>query len=316
MKESFHSIGAVAHRTGLSPHVIRVWEKRYGAVTPTRTETNRRVYAETEVSRLELLRAATDAGHSIGQIARLPVPQLQSLVTDQRTIEQPHRNPTRPPSSSRAGTGFEESIAAIRHLDGPGLERIFERSLVSLGSNGFLVQLISPLAQAIGNLWREGIITAAHEHFATVIIRSFLSQAFRSSTAPSNAPILIVTTPSGQIHEMGALIVSAAATALGWRVTYLGPNLPAAEIAGAATQNHACAVALSLVYPEDDPLIGDELRSLRKLLPTETAILIGGRAAGAYSLVLDEIGALTTTTLEGFANHLDFLRSRRTLGSG
>ena len=74
-----------------------------------------------------------------------------------------------------------------------------------------------------------------------------------------NAPVLVVATPSGQLHELGALLVGAAAANLGWHVTYLGASLPAAEIAGAALQNRARAVALSLVYPEDDPTLEDEL---------------------------------------------------------
>jgi DNA-binding transcriptional MerR regulator len=75
-----HSIKAVSRRTGLSPHVIRIWEKRYGAVEPRRTSTNRRLYSDAEIERLNSLRLATAAGHSIGNIATLPLRQLNSLV--------------------------------------------------------------------------------------------------------------------------------------------------------------------------------------------------------------------------------------------
>ena len=81
--------------------------------------------------------------------------------------------------------------------------------------------------------------------------------------------MLVVATPAGQIHELGALLVGAAAANLGWHVTYLGASLPAAEIAGAARQNRARAVALSLVYPEDDPRLEGELTRLRESLPPE-----------------------------------------------
>ena len=66
--------------TGLSPHLIRIWEKRYGAVAPKRTATNRRLYSDAEIERLNLLRLATAAGHSIGNIAKLPLRRLKSLV--------------------------------------------------------------------------------------------------------------------------------------------------------------------------------------------------------------------------------------------
>ncbi|MBM3756002.1 MAG: cobalamin B12-binding domain-containing protein [Acidobacteria bacterium] len=81
--------------------------------------------------------------------------------------------------------------------------------------------------------------------------------------------------PPGQLHELGALLAGAAAANLGWHVTYLGPSLPAAEIVGAARQNHARAVALSLVYPEDDPRLAVELAALRQSLPPEIALLAG-----------------------------------------
>ena len=69
----------VARRTGLSAHVIRIWEKRYGAVKPERTPTNRRVYSEDQIERLDLLCRVTQAGHSIGHVAKLPTESLRKL---------------------------------------------------------------------------------------------------------------------------------------------------------------------------------------------------------------------------------------------
>ena len=78
-----HSIQVVSRLSGLSPHVIRVWEKRYGAVTPVRTGTNRRLYSEEEIQRLRLLSRATAAGHRIGVIAHLGIRDLERLVATQ-----------------------------------------------------------------------------------------------------------------------------------------------------------------------------------------------------------------------------------------
>ena len=78
--EQGHPIRVVARRTGLTSHVIRVWEKRYGAVSPLRTPTNRRLYSDRDVERLQLLHRAILAGHSIGQIAQLPNERLRALV--------------------------------------------------------------------------------------------------------------------------------------------------------------------------------------------------------------------------------------------
>jgi methylmalonyl-CoA mutase cobalamin-binding subunit len=91
-------------------------------------------------------------------------------------------------------------------------------------------------------------------------------------------------------------------------VTYLGTSLPAAEIAGAARQNRARAVALSLVYPEDDPQLEGELMRLRESLPPEVRILVGGRATPAYRNALEKIGAVQIDDLTQVGATLDDLR--------
>jgi hypothetical protein len=90
-----------------------------------------------------------------------------------------------------------------------------------------------------------------------------------------------------------------------WRVTYLGPNLPTKEIADAVRISGAKAVALSLVYPVDDPNLANDLRALRDLLGPTIPILVGGRAAGHYSDALDEIEARKCPDLTAFRKDLD-----------
>ncbi|MDB6057544.1 MAG: transcriptional regulator, MerR family, partial [Verrucomicrobiales bacterium] len=111
-----------------------------------------------------------------------------------------------------------------------------------------------------------------------------------------------------QLHELGALLVAAAAANLGWSVTYLGASLPAAEIAGAAQLNRARAVALSIVYPEDDVNMEAELVYLRQMLPANIAILAGGRAMPAYMSALQKTGALPQKDLNELCATLEQLR--------
>jgi len=171
-----------------------------------------------------------------------------------------------------------------------------------------LQRVVAPLAQRIGDLWRDGSITAAHEHFASAVIRIFLGHAAKPFAGIESSPVLVVATPAGQIHELGALLVGAAAANLGWHVIYLGASLPAAEIAGAARQNQARAVALSLVYPEDDPRLEGELTRLHESLPAEVTLLVGGRAMPAYRGALQSIGALQVSDLSQLFSVLDSLR--------
>ena len=140
------------------------------------------------------------------------------------------------------------------------------------------------------------------------MIRTFLGHAAKPYAGTASSPVLLVATPAGQIHELGALIVGAAAANLGWHVTYLGTSLPAAEIAGAARQNQAKAVALSVVYPEDDPLLEGELIRLHESMPANVTLLVGGRAMPAYREVLEKIGALQINDLPHLFSTLESLR--------
>lgn len=300
MTQSHHSIKAVVRRTGLTAHVIRIWEKRYGAVKPERTSTNRRLYSDEQIERLNVLREVTRAGQSIGAVANLPLSKLKKMVSDHQLGAQ-----SRP---SGQPTLVEECIGAVSRLDAQGLEATLNRGALELGAQGLLQKVIAPVAQKIGELWCNGTITAAHEHFASAVIRVFLGHATRSFAATESAPALVVGTPSGQLHELGALLAGSAAGNLGWHVTYLGSSLPAAEIAGAASQSRARAVALSLVYPEDDPKLEGELLRLRELLPHGLPLLVGGRAAPAYGAALSKIGALHINDLDHLCSVLDDLR--------
>jgi methanogenic corrinoid protein MtbC1 len=188
------------------------------------------------------------------------------------------------------------------------LDDTLKRAGTTLGAQGVLHRLVAPLTQTLGDLWREGKITTAHEHFATGHIRAFLAHPAKPFGGNEGAPALVVATPSGQLHEMGALLVGALAANLGWDVTCLGASLPAAEIAGAARQKRARAVALSLVYPEDDANLPGELTLLREALPEETTLLVGGRAMPAYRETLVGLGAILVPDLAQLGLALDRLR--------
>ena len=300
-----HPIGVVSRRTGLKPDLIRAWERRYGAVEPGRSDTRRRFYSDADIARLLLLRRVVDTGRAIGQIAGLPNEELEALIADEPAAE-----PPAPPSPhGEVAEGFLElCLAAARRIDVADLELQLERASVALSRNGLLERLMVPLLHRLGDLWQKGELRPTHEHATSAVVRSFLGSMYRAYDTPATAPHLLATTPPRQRHELGALIVAAVAAGEGWRVTYLGPDLPPEEIASAARDKGARVVALSLVYPPDDPLLGDDLRRLRRLLPSTTRLFAGGRAAQAYGAVLDEIGATRAADLPALRLELERLR--------
>ncbi len=302
-----HSINIAAKRSGLTPHVIRVWEKRYNAVKPLRTGTNRRQYSDEDIKRLVLLREATQVGHKISNIASLPEETLKSLAEEDQKHIQTYREEPVLQQPSESDSLLDGCLSAIKALDHKKLEEELTRSALTLGHQGMIIRVVAPLAQQIGHLWREGEITAAHEHFASALIRTFLANISKPFAITDHAPGIVIATPTGQLHELGAILASASASSLGWRVTYLGTNLPAAEIAGAVVQNKAKVLGLSIVYPDNDPNLSDELARLRSFLPEHVKMVVGGRASGAYQPILDEIGAFVCADIHGYYDVLENL---------
>ena len=315
-----HPIGVVSRRTGLKQDLIRAWERRYGAVEPARSESRRRFYSDADVERLLLLRKAVDAGRNISQVAPLPNHELEALIADDaaaavRAPAAPYRpTPTawgdgRQAPDDLAGSILERCLSAVHRLDSRDLEVQLERASVALARIQLVERVLVPLMHRIGDLWQEGALRPVHEHVASAVVRSFVGAMGSAYRGNPGAPRLIATTPARQHHELGALIVSACAAAEGWDVTYLGSDLPAEEIAAAALQKSARAVALSITYPPDDPLLATELEKLGRLLPASVRLVVGGRSAGAYGEVLDAAGACRIDELPALRDELARLRS-------
>jgi DNA-binding transcriptional MerR regulator/methylmalonyl-CoA mutase cobalamin-binding subunit len=311
-----HPIGLVARRTGLKPDLIRAWERRYNAVAPGRSSTRRRFYSDADIERLQLLRRVVRTGRGIGQVARLGDDELRALLAEEPVEELPRRAPPFPEASGEVADAYLSlCVAAAHRLDVAELEAQLERASVGLSRTNLLEKLLVPLMHRIGELWKEGSLRPAHEHMVSAVVRSFLGSMRGAYSTSGGAPHLVVTTPARQHHELGALIVAATAASEGWQVTYLGPDLPPEEIAAAAFQGSAQAVALSVTYPPDDPLLAEDLKRLRRLLGPGPALLVGGRSAGAYAPILAEIGATHTEDLSRLREELEALRTRRAAAS-
>ncbi len=272
-----HPVRVVAQRSGLSTHVLRAWERRHGVVSPARSEGGQRLYSDADVERLTLLRQLTSHGGAIGQLAQLPREELARLAR----ADQAERTEVETAEGDTA-RWREAVLKAIEGLDGVGLRRQLERGVVALGVHPFLEKVAGPVLCDIGERWRSGSLGIAHEHLATAVFRQVLGWVRETTETGTRGPSVIVATPPNQIHEGGALLVAATAAADGWRVVYLGADLPVAEIAAAALRTRAHAVALSVIHPTADPALGKELAALRRALPPELPLLVGGAAAESY----------------------------------
>jgi len=287
-----HPIAVAAERTGLTQDVLRVWERRYGAVKPKRGANGQRVYTDADLERLRLLHSATRAGRSIGQIAQLSSKALTAMVSDDAAARS--ELATVATESTEVATMIDAALSLTHALQGIQLDDYLRRAAATLGFPEFLARVAVPLLRRVGDEWHAGRLTPAQEHLASSVVHDISVERMRAFHPRADSPRVLIATPAGERHTIGAALVGAAAAVDGWSVIYLGADLPAAEIANAAIARRVSAVALSVVYVENRERVLRELRELRSLLPGDIALFIGGSGALSLSSHLSGSGVRVT----------------------
>jgi len=300
-----HPIRVVAQRTGLSPATLRAWERRYQVVEPSRSAGGQRLYSDRDVERLRRLHQLTEAGRPISLVASLPDDALEELQAEDRSRRY---LPPAPAASAAPATPASALVASaldrVGALDGDGLEAVLRRGAVTLGVHTFLEEVVTPLLHGVGDAWARDALGPAHEHLCTGVIEGVLAWLHEPVAGGADGPRLVVATLPGERHGMGAMLVAAAAGLEGWKVTYLGVDLPVAEIARAARVVEARAVALSVVNGDTAAGAADALRELRRALGPGVGLFVGGGSAGR--LPTDELppGVERLESLSGLSEAL------------
>jgi DNA-binding transcriptional MerR regulator len=291
-EEAPYSVAAVVKATGLSAHVLRAWERRYGAIAPTRTAGGSRRYSEADVRRLQRLHRAVEAGHAIGSIAGLSDAALDELLD--RVA--PERE-----------APIEELLGAIERLDANAAERMVGTWFAALGPRAFASDIALPALDEIGRRWERGTFSIAAEHLASALLRSVLGPAVRTSHLSPARPIVFAT-PSGERHELGLLVAALCAAARGADPVYLGVDLPADEIAEAARRMDAGVVVLGITMPPDGGVRAC-VEAIRRALPAGVALWVGGSQSARLGDVPD---AITIADVRGIERHVGaYLDSER-----
>ncbi|MBA3731069.1 MAG: MerR family transcriptional regulator [Gammaproteobacteria bacterium] len=294
-----HPIQVVARRTGLSTYVLRAWEHRYNAVAPARSASGRRLYSDADVERLTLLQSATRAGRRIGEVASLAREDLVEMcLADSFFRASAPAIPIVDSAPPEVDQHLRTCLEAIRQMNPFALEAALYNASVAVSVQALLENVMCPLLHAIGHECRHGDMRISEEHMASAIIRSFLGTLKLNGRVPRHSELtVVVTTPAGQRHELGALMAAVTAANEGWNAIYLGADLPADEIAAAAFRTGARAVAVSITYPDSDPQLVSELRRLRRQIGFAVVLLVGGGGASTYRRLFEEIGALRLENL-------------------
>lgn len=315
-------IRIAARRAGITVAALRAWERRYGAVSPARTDGEQRLYSEHDVERIALLRQLTSAGHSISLLARVGDDELRRLRTSLGDETDDAILRDAPPIPDDVGMETSDTADVLRGCmravgahDAEAVYRLLQRAAFRLTTLAFLEAIATPFMRRVGDEWAAGTVSEAQERVASGALRRVLGVLLqylriddRDRDPSAAAPMRVMTaTLSGERHEIGALMAAVVAADLGCDVVYPGADLPAHALGAAARQARAEIIALSLLDGSAPRHAQRELTALRGELSARTAIVVGGASAALLDDVLESLGARRVQAL-GEWNR--FLRER------
>jgi MerR family transcriptional regulator, light-induced transcriptional regulator len=267
-----YEIHEVAELTGLAPARLRAWERRYEIVRPRRMPNGYRAYTADQVALLRAYARLTDAGERIGDLAHAPMEDVLARA-EHRELD---------------GTPVAALVNAVKELDRERLEALVGQQIALRGLGAFAEEIVAPLAQAVGDLWALGKITIAAEHLASEVVLHALKGGLRASRG--SGPLAVCACLAGERHEWGLLGTLTLVQEQGWRIQYLGPDLPANEVVEAAWRLRPQVVALSTSLGDNCESQLATMAELPGRLPPGTVLGIGGGGAEPHAAALRHFG--------------------------
>jgi methylmalonyl-CoA mutase cobalamin-binding subunit len=261
------TIGAVERATGIPSSTLRTWERRYGFPVAERTSGGHRLYSARSVDRLRLIQGALDRGMRPSQVVPADPERLRQLLVEDA------------PRVTTAHDSNDAWVGMVLRLDEASLLSAFRFEHSANGLLGFLRNRAAPFLIDVGHEWAEGRLDVFQEHFASEVLRDYLSSLWRPlADQGTRAPLVLATTP-GEEHVLGLHMAACVVALRGHRVTLLGTEVPIASIAACAEEQRARAVLLSYASGADRPRAAEALRALAARLGPRVDIVVGGAGA-------------------------------------
>ncbi len=264
-----YQIRQVSEMLGVPRNTLIAWERRYSIVEPARTRSGYRTYSEEQVATLRRVKALVDDGFRVGDACR--------IIRSQPLAEEPPR------AEESGGPASMEEIREVLRQKLLCFDR--ERSdeiaagLVMVPFERVMHEVYFPLLHKVGDDWEHGRITVVQEHFVTAWCREKLIVMLHTvRAAPTTAPEVVCATPPGEMHELGLLAFAVRLSIRGFRVTYLGSNVPTDDLVEHVRERKPFAVCLSMVHGRPASELATYARELRRRVPEGVRISLGGRA--------------------------------------
>lgn len=302
-----HRIHRVAKLTGLSKDLVRAWERRYGLVKPLRSANRYREYTDEDVALLRFLKEELDRGQTIGALA---VEGRDSLLQRMRASSVPT-----PQSITPHDHLLDELVALLDPLQKTQFEQKLNGAIAVIPFEESVQRILLPLQRRVGELWHEGRLNVAVEHYVTKLIQQKLFSVMNQLQINEFGPRVVIACPEGEAHEIGAQAVAYLAATRGCHVYYLGPNLPNSDLRALCERIKPDLVLLSLTEIKSDAAARHLMHEL-EILSTQWPVAIGGQGARAIEhRLLHERKIELLDDLTALHNRVMTLVSNRMLAS-
>ena len=298
-----HRIHRVAKLTGLSKDVIRVWERRYGLVKPSRSSNRYREYSDEEVALLRFVKAQMEQGATIGSLA---AEGRDSLLARMRVATPVYAEEQTPHDHL-----LDDLIGLLDPLDKAGFERKLNGAVAVIPFEEAVHRILLPLQRRIGELWHENRLNVAVEHYVTKIIQQKFFSVMNQLPVNEFGPRVLIACPEGEFHEIGAQAVAYIAAARGCHVYYLGPNLPSSDLLNFCERIKPDLVLLSLTEVKSDAFARQLLQELEPLTARWT-VALGGQGALAIEELFPDSKVTVIHDLVALRSRLLGLLAKRT----
>lgn len=271
VNENLLRIGELSRRTGVTPEVLRAWERRYGLFAPQRTDGGFRLYSAADIGRINMMKRLLAEGVSASEAAH-------------RIASAPVDAPVPAPDGSLFEARRDALAQALFAYDEASAHDAIDRVLMEFDAEVLMRFVFLPLLTEVGQRWEDGSLSVAQEHFASNLIRRRLSGLARG-WEDGVGPRALLACPPDEEHDIPLLMFGIALGHRGWRITYLGQRTPADELLRAVETVRPELVVLG--SPRQDAY-----RELIAPLGQTRGVRIAIAGAGATADLAERMGAL------------------------
>jgi methanogenic corrinoid protein MtbC1 len=295
-----YTIKRAAELTGISLSTLRAWERRYGVVSPARSDGRYRLYSEADIRALGIMASLVNDGWS----AREAAAETKARISG--PVSRPTPEPSSGPSSGPAGPpeihDLDRLVEAGQRLDPALAADVLDEAFARAGFERVVDDWLMPALAAVGDAWADGRISVAGEHLLSYAVQRRLAAAYEAAAARANGPVVTLGLPAGARHELGILAFAVAARRAGFSTAYVGADLPHDDWEVTVSARDADAVVLAVPRPADVTPTRQLCERLLAAHPDVVAFV-----GGAHQ---DEVGAGSVSLGHGIAAGVERLSAR------